>query len=622
MSLRGKLIISISVGLIAIYLGIFGWVQNYFKDRLIKEGLSEMVITGKFLRAAIQNRVLHVEEDVQNNAQILDNLSLTDAEILSILRQTVINNQGETYGMALSYLPEIKRQSQYFYMKDDSLHFKNLAAQKDYGYEHTFWFQTALEMQSAGWTTAYVDSGGGDDKMLTYFEPIHNKNKERIAILTGDLSLNWVHEILAEDFLTKFPYNKWIIQIDDQLLISMDSSENSIIFDKNLLQSSSAVSNIELDSSMSLHGVRWQDEDIYILSLPLDFNKWDLQIAFKKSDILHSYDQTMRIIQIFFAAGLLLLIIVTAWITNRNLKPILHLSTSISNIGNGRLNHKVPYTNKTDEIGTLARAFEKMQADLKQYIKDLKQSTREQARIQKELEVGHKIQNALLPAPADLQHISSFSVGSYMKPAKEVGGDIYDYFELPDGNICFVLGDVSGKGIPASLLMASVRSSIRALAFNGKSPSEIISYINNDLAAKNETFHFITLICAVTDFANRQLLYCNAGHERPFLLRENFAPEEIVTTPQMAVGILSDTVYTHQVLSLEHQPTFFLYSDGVTDALNKSEIPFGKNQLIQILSGKTQAEQIVQDCITALEQHTQQAEAFDDITILAIQFKM
>lgn len=622
MSLRGKLIISISVGLIAIYLGIFGWVQNYFKDRLIKEGLSEMVITGKFLRAEIQNRVLHVEEDVQNNAQILDNLSLTDAEILSILRQTVINNQGETYGMALSYLPEIKRQSQYFYMKDDSLHFKNLADQKDYGYEHTFWFQTALEMQSAGWTTAYVDSGGGDDKMLTYFEPIHNKNKERIAILTGDLSLNWVHEILAEDFLTKFPYNKWIIQIDDQLLISMDSSENSIIFDKKLLQSSSEVSNIELDSSMSLHGVRWQDEDIYILSLPLDFNKWDLQIAFKKSDILHSYDQTMRIIQIFFAAGLLLLIIVTAWITNRNLKPILHLSTSISNIGNGRLNHKVPYTNKTDEIGTLARAFEKMQTDLKQYIKDLKQSTREQARIQKELEVGHKIQNALLPAPADLQHISSFSVGSYMKPAKEVGGDIYDYFELPDGNICFVLGDVSGKGIPASLLMASVRSSIRALAFNGKSPSEIISYINNDLAAKNETFHFITLICAVTDFANRQLLYCNAGHERPFLLRENFAPEEIVTTPQMAVGILSDTVYTHHVLSLAHQPTFFLYSDGVTDALNKSEIPFGKNQLIQILSGKTQAEQIVQDCIAALEQHTQQAEAFDDITILAIQFKM
>lgn len=622
MSLKNKLILSISIGLVAIYLGIFGWVQNYFKDRLIKEGLSEMVITAKFLRAEIQNRVLHVEEDVQNNQQILDNLTLTDAEILSVLRQTVINNQGETYGMALSYLPEIKRQSQYFYMKEDSLHFKDLAAQKDYDYEHTFWFEYALQKKSGGWTTAYVDIGGGDDKMITYFEPIHNKNKEVIAILTGDLSLNWVHEILAADFLTKFPYNKWIIQIDDQLLISMDSSENSIIFDKSLLKSASEVNNIELDASITLHAVHWQGEDIYVLNLPLDFNKWDLQIAFKKADILHSYETTIRIIQIFFAAGLLLLILVTAWITNRNLKPILHLSSSISNIGNGRLNHKVPYTNKTDEIGTLARAFEKMQTDLKQYIKDLKQSTREQARIQKELEVGHKIQNALLPAPLDLQHLSALSVGSYMKPAKEVGGDIYDYFELPDGNICFVLGDVSGKGIPASLLMASVRSSIRALAFNRKSPSEIISYINNDLAAKNETFHFITLICAVTDFANRQLLFCNAGHERPFLLRENCIPEEIITQPQMAVGILANTVYTNHILSLDNHPTLFLYSDGVTDALNTSETAFGKEKLLQILAGQTQAEQLVQECISALEQHTLQAEAFDDITILAIQFKM
>ena len=197
----------------------------------------------------------------------------------------------------------------------------------------------------------------------------------------------------------------------------------------------------------------------------------------------------------------------------------------------------------------------------------------------------------------------------------------YDYFELPDGNICFVLGDVSGKGIPASLLMASVRSSIRALATNGKTPSEILSYVNNDLAEKNDTFHFITLICGVTDFTNHQFSFCNAGHERPFLLKTNQIPQEIITSPQMALGVLPDVKYNNHVVSFENNTILFLYSDGVTDALNMEEVSFGKNQLVEILSCQYEAEKVVQECIAALHQHTLKAEAFDDITILAIQFK-
>ncbi|HLW32095.1 MAG TPA: PP2C family protein-serine/threonine phosphatase, partial [Aequorivita sp.] len=282
---------------------------------------------------------------------------------------------------------------------------------------------------------------------------------------------------------------------------------------------------------------------------------------------------------------------------------------------------KVPYSNRKDEVGVLATAFENMQINLKKYINDLKISTSKQARIHNELEVGHDIQKALLPSPEELKHITAVSIGSYMKPATEVGGDIYDYFELPDGNICFVVGDVSGKGIPASLLMASVRSSIRALATNGKSPSEILTYVNNDLAEKNKTFHFITLICGVTDFANQQFAFCNAGHERPFLLQEGKTPEEIVTTPQTALGISPNFKYKNQLLSFEKNTTLFLYSDGVTDALNEAEISFGITQLIQVLSRQNNAETVVSDCVAALENHTLQAEAFDDITILAIQFK-
>lgn len=623
MSLRSKLILSISIGLIAIYLALFGWIQNFYKDQVIKEGIFEMVLTGKFLKSEIQNKTIQVEETVQNIAKTIEGLTLTDEEILSILRQTIVNNPGETYGMTMAYLPEIREYSPYFYMKRDSVFYKDLAQVPNYNYDKTNWFKDAVISKSSGWTNeAYTDIDGGEDKMITYCDHIYNSDGNLKAILTGDLSLDFVSEILTSKFATKFPYNIWILQNHEQILNRFDTGQNSIVFDKDLLNSATEVQDIEIENSMKLFKTKWNDQNIYILTIPLDFNNWDIQIAFKRADILNSYQKTIEVLQLLFLLGLIVLIIVTAWITHRAVKPILHLSESISKIGDGKLDFKVPYSNRKDEIGVLAIAFEKLQIDLKKYINDLKISISEQARVHNELEVGHDIQKALLPSPEDLKHIPSISIGSYMKPATEVGGDIYDYFELPDGNICFVLGDVSGKGIPASLLMASVRSSIRALATNGKSPSEILSYVNNDIAEKNETCHFITLICGVTDFENNQFSFCNAGHERPFLITNKKSPEEIITHPQVALGILQNVDYENNIITFEDNTTLFLYSDGVTDALNTEEISFGKTGLIQMLSQHSEAKIIVKELVSALERHTLKAEAFDDITMLAIQFKI
>ena len=205
MSLRSKLILSISIGVIAIYLGLFGWIQNYYKDQLIKEGIYEMVLTGKFLKSEIQTKTIRVEETVQNVAKTIEGLSLTDDEILSILRQTVINNPGETYGMTMAYLPEIRRYSPYFYMKNDSILYKDLSAVKNYNYDKSSWFQGALAKNERGWTNeAYTDIDGGEDKMITYCDYIYSSKGDLKAIMTGDLSLDFVAEILPSKFTNRF----------------------------------------------------------------------------------------------------------------------------------------------------------------------------------------------------------------------------------------------------------------------------------------------------------------------------------------------------------------------------------------------------------------------------------
>src|SRR5690606_32256868 len=127
-----------------------------------------------------------------------------------------------------------------------------------------------------GWTNeVYTDVGGGEDKMITYHDYIHNPEGDLMAVMTGDLTLSFISEILTSEFVTKFPYNKWISQGNALVLSETDSSHNTISFDKNILTAAKKVSHIDLESAMSLHEAKWKGENIYLLSLPLDFSKWD-----------------------------------------------------------------------------------------------------------------------------------------------------------------------------------------------------------------------------------------------------------------------------------------------------------------------------------------------------------
>lgn len=611
MNIKNKLILSITIGLIAIYASIIIFIRQQLQEKIIQDAVEEMQLTAHFIQSHLEQHTIHVEEIIQNTALQITESNIPISKIEHLIIQTLKNNPGEIYGMSFSYDPKIQYAAPYAYHQDSAIISRNLAQVEGYEYEKTNWFKEASEDSTYGWTSTYFDHGGGDTKMITYYYPVLREG-QRIGFLTGDLCLDWMEEWMHQKFTQKFEHHQWIV---NSLTHEIITPSKGLKINKELFHKSKKNTVIP---PVSLLENTSEKNSIYLLQLPMSFNDWNLNISFQKSDVLKAYNQTIFYLKIAFALGLILLIVMTSIAINHFTKPLIVLSKAITSIGNGRFNIKIPYQNRKDEIGTLSNSFVNMQNDLVKHIKDLKATTKENARIQNELDIGHKIQMSLLPDEHTIQHLTSFKVRGYMQAAKEVGGDLYDFFEVSDQNICFVVGDVSGKGIPAALWMASVRASIRAYAQMGLSPAEILTKVNRDICKKNSLYNFVTLFCAITDQKNQQLIFCNAGHERPFLLTEG-SPVEVSSTPQMALGIDPQKVYHNQTILISSTATLVIYSDGVTDAMNHENQNFGKENFLQILSQTTDIHHIVENTKNALHEFCFKAEPFDDITILAIQ---
>ena len=209
-----------------------------------------------------------------------------------------------------------------------------------------------------------------------------------------------------------------------------------------------------------------------------------------------------------------------------------------------------------------------------------------------------------------------------LHPAKEVGGDLYDFYM--DGNrLYFLIGDVSGKGVPASLFMAITRSLFRTLSHQVDSPAKIVTEMNNSISNSNESNMFVTLIVGILDLSTGKMKICNAGHNPPILIHPDKHVSFLEFPTQIFVGVIDSSTYTDTEITLEKGSKLFLYTDGVTEAENAEKELYGDEKLQKLLSDNafSDVRTIVDVIVTSIADHVQEAEASDDLTILLIQYE-
>jgi sigma-B regulation protein RsbU (phosphoserine phosphatase) len=302
--------------------------------------------------------------------------------------------------------------------------------------------------------------------------------------------------------------------------------------------------------------------------------------------------------------------------------PILELESGAEIIGNGNLEHRLQLQSG-DEIQQLAETFNRMAADLSHYIHDLTVTTAAKERIQSELKLATDIQASLLPRIfPPFPDRSEFDLFALMEPAKEVGGDFYDFFFLDDRRICLIIGDVSDKGVPAALYMMVAKTLLKSEALRDANPAQILERTNSILALDNETSMFVTVFCAILDTATGQLDCANAGHLPPLIQKADGSTTYRSFSPGFVLGPMPDISYRTEQIMLQPGELFLLYTDGVNEAVNPALEEYGDKRLLDCVNAHPAAtpEQIIHAIRSEVLGFANGAPQSDDITMLAIRY--
>ena len=275
-----------------------------------------------------------------------------------------------------------------------------------------------------------------------------------------------------------------------------------------------------------------------------------------------------------------------------------------------------------DEVGELAKSFITMEHSLRQSIRELKETTAIKERIESELKIARDIQMSMVPKlfpPFPLR--PEFDLYATLVPAREVGGDFYDFFFIDDNRFCFAIGDVSGKGVPASLFMAVTTTLFRTTAARVSRPDEILFLLNRELCRGNESCMFVTVFCAILDTRTGEVEYSNGGHNLPYFV-SHAETRPLKNTGGIALGFTQDVTYRSEKIMLRAGDGLFLYTDGVTEAMDEGQNQFSELRLAEFLrqANGAAATEITRSVVDKVGRHSAGAPQSDDITVLTLKY--
>ena len=305
--------------------------------------------------------------------------------------------------------------------------------------------------------------------------------------------------------------------------------------------------------------------------------------------------------------------------------PLLKLSASVKNIGGGNFENKV-YIDSKDEVGQLAKEFNKMADNLKNYVKKLEKTTVEKVKLNSELNVAKTIQEDMLPCIfPKFSNQKAYDVFATMKPAKAVGGDFYDFFLVDKNHLALVIADVSGKSISAALFMVIAKTLIKNYACLGFSPKEVFNVVNKRLCENNKAEMFVTSFIAIVNLKTGEVNCCNAGHNKPLIYKsENKKCEWLNTKHGFVLAGINTVKYKEEKFALNPGDALYLYTDGVTESVNNKKELYSDDRLIGTLNAlnikNLSSEFILKNIQKSVDDFAGEEPQADDITMLMFKF--
>ncbi|MCG8618154.1 MAG: SpoIIE family protein phosphatase [Desulfobacterales bacterium] len=360
---------------------------------------------------------------------------------------------------------------------------------------------------------------------------------------------------------------------------------------------------------------------------------WYIGITVPVSEIMEPVNALTTKQSALIAVILFLSILFTAWLVSRISKPLNILATRVKEFSDEDLTREdagedtyietLAHQYK-DEVGRLAQSFVFMKKELRDNIRKLIDTTAENERINGELNVAKSIQLGLLPKIfPPFPERSDLGIYASLEPAKEVGGDLYDFYFVDDNKLCFTIGDVSGKGVPASLMMAITKTLIKTSSGKHENPSDIMIEVNDAIASDNPQSLFVTLFIAILDLDTGKIAYSNGGHNPPILISRTDGCRYIKENSGPVVGIMDEIPYKPLSLTLAPGDALFLYTDGVTEAQNPAKEFYTDETLLEKISALADntCEDTVLSIKSDLKTFADVEPQFDDIAMLMVRYR-
>ena len=541
---------SMRAGFIVIVLAIVileatSLIQYYYSQQGIKKEAS--LRAQSELRSAkneIMNTINQAESAVRNSLWIAE-WCLENPDSLARVPQRVVSENSLVVGSTIALVPE--------YNKQRPLYAPYVTRDMASGEIRTLSLIKPMEQQEGYWSEPYFDEGGGNVLMTTFSLPVKDRNGKIGAILTADISLEWLSKLMGDIKVYPNAFNT-VLSRSGKIMVC--PADTNALVNMNAAMLSRQTGEMEM---------RYNGEKSHIYFETVERTGWSLSIVVPERDMFAGVRKVGGIVLILQILGVIMIIIILRVVVRHQMK------------------------------------YNKLNAQ-----KEL---------IQNELHIGHDIQMSMIPKtfpPFPDRNDIDFSAS--LIPAKEVGGDLYDFY-IRDEKLFFCIGDVSGKGVPAALVMTVTQSLFRAISSNETSPAKIVAMMNDSMAENNDNNMFVTFFCGVLDLASGMLHYCNAGHTPPML-----NASRLPVDPNIPLGVAQNTVFSEQKVQLSFDDSLFLYTDGLTEAENSTAEQFGEERMEAVLSIKREAKVLLDTMQQTVDRFVGDAPQSDDLTMLVIHY--